>query len=343
VSEAKRDRPATGSDVARLAGVSQATVSLVVTGKSAGRISDEQRDHVLKVARGLKYQPNPSARSLRLGRARTIALIVPNVANPYFASVLLGAERAARERDHAVMLLDTGSDPDWPAWVGEVLASRAVDGCIVYAADPVSARQVRVLGRHVVLVEAAARSAGSVQLDIAGGIRLAMEHLLELGHRQIAHLAIDVDQETFRVRESAYRAALLAAGIAFSPEYVVRAWFDIEASTAAARRLLGLDPRPTAILCDDDLQAAGVYKAAAALGLRIPVDLSVVGFDDIELARMLEPELTTVAIPAEEVGARAVAMILGLVDGGAPQSETLSLALRVRGSSGPPAERAESG
>jgi DNA-binding LacI/PurR family transcriptional regulator len=337
MSDAKPVRPATGADVARVAGVSQATVSLVVTGKSDGRISDEQRDHVLKVARGLKYQPNASARSLRLGRARTIALIVPNVANPYFSSVLLGAERAARQREHAVMLIDTGSDPDWPGWIGDILATRAVDGCIVYAADPLTPGQVRQLGRHVVLVEANARGAGSVQLDIAGGIRQAMVHLIEVGHRRIAHISADVDQETFRLRESTYRASLNAAGLAYRPDYVVRARFQIEASTAAARKLLALDPPPTAILCDDDLQAAGVYKAATALGLRIPADLSVVGFDDIELARMLEPELTTVAIPAEEVGARAVEMVLGLVDGGSAQSLTMPLALRVRGSSGPPA------
>ncbi len=340
MTEAKRSepkRPATGADVARIAGVSQATVSLVVTGKSEGRISDEQRDHVLKVARGLSYQPNASARSLRLGRARTIALIVPNVANPYFSSVLLGAERAARGREHAVMLLDTGSDPDWPGWVGQILATRAVDGCIVYAADPLTPGQVRVLGRHVVLVEANARGAGSVQLDIAGGIRQAMVHLIELGHRRIAHLAADFPQETFQVREATYRASLNAIGIAYRPAYVVKAPFQIEASTAAARQLLVLDQPPTAILCDDDLQAAGVYKAATALGLRIPGDLSVVGFDDIELARMLEPELTTVAIPASDVGARAVEMVLGLIDGRSARSQTIPLELRVRGSSGPPA------
>jgi DNA-binding LacI/PurR family transcriptional regulator len=338
VSEDKRVRPATGSDVARLAGVSQATVSLVVTGKSQGRISDEQRDHVLKVARGLRYQPNASARNLRLGRAHTVALIVPNVANPYFSSVLLGAERAARAREHAVMLLDTGSDPDWLAWVSAVLVTRAVDGCIVYAADPLSQRQVSQLGRHVVLVEASSRGAGSVGLDIMGGINLAMSHLLELGHRRIAHLGAAFDQETFKLREAAYRASLESAGLAWRPELDVRARFQIEASTAAAERLLALDPdrRPTAIVCDDDLLAAGVYKAAGARGLRIPGDLSVVGFDDIELARMLEPELTTIAIPAEEVGALAVEMILGLVDGGSAKSRTLPLSLRVRGSSGPP-------
>ena len=335
MSDVNRIRAVTGSDVARIAGVSQATVSLVVTGKTRGRISDERRERVLKVARDLNYEPNASARSLRLGRARTIALIVPNVANPFFSSVLLGAERAARERDYAVMLLDTGADPDWQDWVGGVLAARAVDGCIVYAADPLSARQVRQLGRRVVLVEARSRGAGSVELDIEGGIRAAMEHLLELGHRRIAHLAAAFDQETFRLRESTYRTSLGAAGIPVRPEYGVRAYFDIESSTAAARRLLEVQPELTAILCDDDLLAAGAYKAASALGRRIPDDLSVVGFDDIELARMLEPELTTVAIPAGQIGARAMEIVLGLVNGEKASSTTIALELRVRGSSGP--------
>ena len=335
MTDAKRTRPATGSDVARLAGVSQATVSLVVTGKTAGRISDERRDRVLKVARELKYQPNASARSLRLGRARAIALIVPNVDNPYFASVLLGAERAARERQHAVMLLDTGADPDWPDWVGSILATRAVDGCIVYAPDPLSTRQARRLGRNVVLVEGTWRGAGSVQLEIASGIRAAMDHLTGLGHRRIAHLAAAFDQETFRVREATYRASLEAAGLAFVAGYGVRSRFDIEAATAAALKVLAADPTPTAILCDDDLLAAGAYKAAHALGRRIPDDLSVVGFDDIALARMLEPELTTVAIPAEQIGAQAMEIVLGLVDGERGRSITVPLELRVRGSTGP--------
>ena len=336
MTDAKRTRPATGSDVARLAGVSQATVSLVVTGKTAGRISDERRDRVLKVARELKYQPNASARSLRLGRAHAIALIVPNVANPYFASVLLGAERAARQRQHAVMLLDTGGDPDWPDWVGEILATRAFDGCIVYAPDPLSARQARRLGSSLVLVEASSRGAGSVQLEIAEGIRAAMAHLIDLGHRRIAHLSAAFDQETFRVREATYRACLEQAGLAHRADHGATSGFEIEPATAAALRVLAADPRPTAILCDDDLLAAGAYKAAHVLGLRIPSDLSVVGFDDIALARMLEPELTTVAIPAEQIGAQAMEIVLDLVDGQRPRSVTVPLALRVRGSSGPP-------
>ena len=330
-----QDRAATGADVARLVGVSQATVSLVMTGKADGRISTERRRRVLQAARSLGYQPNATARSLRLGRTRTIALIVPNVANPFFASVLLGAERAARGRRHAVMLLDTGEDPDWLDWIGDVLADRAADGCIVYAADPIPDRKIRRLGRHVVLVEASTRGAGSLGLDIAGGARLAVEHLLGLGHSRIAHLAADYDKETFRVRELTYRATLAAVGLDDSG-VVARARFDIESSAAAARAMLNSVPRPTAIVCDDDLLAAGVYKAARSMGLSIPDDLSVVGFDDIELARMLEPELTTVAIPAEQLGAAAVEATLAMVEGGSPQNAMISLSLRVRGSSARP-------
>ncbi len=322
-------RRVTGRDVALAAGVSQATVSLVMTGKSSGRISEDQRDRVLDIARRLGYQPNASARSLRIGRAHAIALVVPNVANPFFSSVLLGAERAARARGNAVMLLDTGNDTAWPTWMGGVVSSRAVDGCIVYAATSMAARDVRELGTHVVLVEARAPRAGTVDLDVAGGLRAAMDHLVGLGHRRIAHLAADYDYETFRIRADAYAAAIAAAGL---PATTEAAPFAIDASTTAAGRLLDRAPRPTAIVCDDDLLAAGVYKAATERGLGIPSDVSVVGFDDIELARILEPALTTVAIPAERIGETAVDMLLAMIDGSPPRRVRIGLELRIRDS-----------
>jgi DNA-binding LacI/PurR family transcriptional regulator len=307
-----------------------------MSGRADGRVSPERRTLVLEAARDLGYQPNASARSLRLGRAHSIALIVPNVANPFFSSVLLGAERTARARRHAVMLLDTGEDPDWQEWVGGVLAARAADGCIVYAADPIPERTVRGLGRHVVLVEARARGAASVDLGIEQGARDAVRHLLDLGHTRIAHLAADYPKRTFQLRAKAYREALEEAGLAVAADDEVRSSFGIEESTAAARHLLSRDPRPTAVFCDDDLLAAGVYKAARGLGLDIPSDVSVVGFDDIELARMLDPELTTVAIPADRIGAEAMEVMLNLVDGEPPVSRSIPLTLRVRGSSARP-------
>jgi DNA-binding LacI/PurR family transcriptional regulator len=333
------DRRVTGHDVAQAAGVSQATVSLVMTGKAAGRISDDQRERVLEIARQLGYQPNASARSLRLGRAHAIALVVPNVANPFFSSVLLGAERAARGRGNAVMLLDMGNDVTWHHWMGDMVSSRAVDGCIVYAANPVAAADVRRLGANVVLVEARSPGAASVGLDVPGGIASAMAHLLDLGHRRIGHLAADYGFETFRLRADAYATALAQSGIEVAPDLLESSLFGIDTSTAAAGRLLDRDPRPTAILCDDDLLAAGVYKAASDRRLSIPGDVSVVGVDDIELARILEPALTSVAIPAEAIGEVAVDLLLGLIERGERRTVTLPLELQVRGSTGAPARR----
>jgi DNA-binding LacI/PurR family transcriptional regulator len=332
-------RRVTGHDVARAAGVSQATVSLVMTGKTAGRISNDQRDRVLQIARDLGYQPNASARSLRLGRAQVVALVVPNVANPFFSSVLLGAERAARARGNAVMLLDMGTDVTWHRWMGDLMSARAVDGCIVYAANPIAADDVRRLGTSVVLVEARSPGAASVELDIAGGIAAAMAHLLDLGHRRIGHLAADYGFETFRLRAEAYAAALGRAGVNVTPDLVESSPFGIDASTMAAGILLDRQPGPSAILCDDDLLAAGVYKAASDRQLTIPRDLSVVGVDDIELARMLEPALTTVAIPAEAIGEVAVDLLLGLIERGRRKAVTLPLELLVRGSTGVPGPR----
>ena len=329
-------RNPTSNDVAREAGVSQSTVSLVMNEKADGRVSRATQEAVMQVALHLGYRPNAAARTLRLGRAQIVALVVPDVTNPYFASVLRGAERTAREASYAVVLVDMGGAAGWRHWLPDVLVARGLDGCILYAGEAVDETLVRRLGRNVVLVEAEAPNAASVVLDIGGGATAAMQHLLELGHRRIGHLEADYPKHTFQMRRTVYRQALQTAGIRFRPGYVARGRFDIDSSSAAARELLAQQQRPTALLCDDDLLAAGAYKAARGLGLRIPSDLSVVGFDDIDLARILEPELTTVAIQAEHVGSEAMASFLAVAQGGRPPRIELPLALRVRGSTGPP-------
>jgi LacI family repressor for deo operon, udp, cdd, tsx, nupC, and nupG len=330
--QTSRPRTVTSVDVAREAGVSQATVSLVLTGKAGRRVSAETQSSVLNAVARLGYRPNAAAQSLRLGRPRMVGLAVPTVANPYFASVLVGAEQAARDKGYAVVLVDMGEGDDWHEWLPDLLAVRGLDGCILYAAGPVLPAEIQRLGHNVVLIEAEAEGASSVLLDIEDSTSAAMAHLLGLGHRRIGHLGADIRKETYQTREHAYRRALQEAGLRYRPSDVARSSFGIASSAAAATRLLDQRQRPTAILCDDDLLAAGVYKAAKALGLSIPDDLSVVGFDDIEFARMLEPELTTVRIPASEVGSVAMQCFLDLVERNATASTRLPCALVVRGS-----------
>lgn len=331
-----RTKAVTSQDVAQKAGVSQSTVSLVMSGKALGRVSQETQARVRQAARELDYHPNASARSLRIGRTFSIALVVADVANPYFASVLRGAEHAARKHHYTIMLLDMMNDPDWLDWAPDVLADRSLDGCIAYLGDPITEREVARLGPNTVLIEAESPGASSVLLDVRAGAAEAVQHLVAIGHRRIAYLAAAYPKETFRLRFEAYQAILEQNRIRFDSDLVVSARFDVDGAVAAARRLLKQVPRPTAVFCDDDLLAAAVYKAAHALGLRVPDDISITGFDDIELARILEPELTSVAIPAERVGHDAVQLMHRLLKGNPPVRKRVPLTFIQRASTAPP-------
>lgn len=327
----------TGLDVARRARVSQSTVSRVLSGKAYGRVGVRTQKRVLKTARELGYKPNGAGRTLRLGRSSTVALVVPHVTHPFFASMLVGTERTAREHGYGVMLVALGHGDTWSGPVADAISARALDGCILYVGDAVKSVDLTPFRPNLVLVDAHSRGLPSVVLDIEGGARAAVEHLLGLGHTRIGHLGAAIDKESFRRRGAGYRAVLRRAGQRTTAALAARATFDITASTEAARRILDRSPPPTAIFCDDDLLAAGVYKAARACGLRIPEDLSVCGFFDTDVALMLEPELTTVRVAAADVGRTAMQAMLALLDGASqPSRRLIGLELIVRGSTAPP-------
>lgn len=203
---------------------------------------------------------------------------------------------------------------------------------------------LKALEHRTVLVEAELTNTPSVQPDVEGGACAAMTHLLDLGHSRIAHLAADLSSNPFHARRKGYRAALAAAGTPPRDEYEQKAIFTLNDGRAAAHRLLELPDRPTAVFCDNELLAAAVYKAAAEIGLKIPDDVSVVGFDDIDLARMLEPELTTMTIPAEHIGRRATALLLDLLEeeskrSPSTRSEFFDLNLVIQGSTAAPRDQ----
>ena len=327
----------TSFDVAQRAGVSQSTVSLVLGGKSTGRVGKPTQDAVLQAAAELGYQPQSAARALRLGRSQAIALVVPDVSNPYFASVLQGTEQAARKQGYSVVLVSMYKHPDWSRLIAEALAARAVDGILFYTLGPPASLDREHLSQRAVMVDGITAGMPTLQLDIASGAYAAMTHLLNLGHTNIAHLAAALDVETFQVRQRAYLRALTSAGISINTEYLVRTQFTIEDAQAKASRLLELPQPPSAIFCDSDLLAIGVYKAAKARGLSIPRDLSVTGFDDSMVARILEPELTTVAIPTMTLGERAISLLLALLQGDQPAAQpAIPLQFVIRNSTAAP-------
>jgi DNA-binding LacI/PurR family transcriptional regulator len=320
----------TSVDVARRAGVSQSTVSLVFSGKGRGRVSEATQERVRRCARELGYRPNVAAQALRLGSSRAVALLVPDVTNPFFSRVLRGAQRAAQVSGYTVALVDTANDRRWEEQSFEALRAGPVDGYLLFEVSPPEG-----LGPDAVLIESEAPGRPSVRFDAEGGAAAAFEHFVEQGHRRIGHLAAAFDAPTFHLREAARRRVLAEAGLDPDAQPRVLTPIGIDDARDAAGALL--DEQPTAVFCDDDVIAAGLYLAARERGLGIPGDLSVIGFDDMDFARVLAPPLTTVALDAEQLGATAFELLEARMAGRRTRRRlVLPAELRVRGSTAPP-------
>ncbi|WP_066952642.1 LacI family DNA-binding transcriptional regulator [Streptomyces lushanensis] len=327
----------TSRDVARTAGVSQATVSLVLGDKWRGRVSERTAGLVRDAAHALGYRPNLAARNLRLGTTRTALLVVPALTNEFFARVYTGAAEVAAEHGFGVVLYPS------PAGVGPARdpfasARAALDGVIASSMATEALDAIRGADLPLVMLDSdpeAPGAAARVNLDIADGIRQVTGHLLGLGHRRLLHLASSVASWTFEVRAEA-----LAGVVREVPDAVVRtvsARLEVGAAREAVEHALTAPgPRPTALICDGDILATGAYKALRRLGLRVPEDISVTGFDDLALATAIEPELTTVGLPAERVGEQGMTALLTVLDGRRPEPVHLPVSLVVRASTAPP-------
>ncbi|MFG2280859.1 LacI family DNA-binding transcriptional regulator [Streptomyces asoensis] len=327
----------TSRDVAQAAGVSQAAVSLVLGDKWRGRVSETTARRVRQAAHDLGYRPNLAARNLRLGRTRTVLLVVPALTTEFFAGVYTGAARVAAEHGFGVVLYPSPEGVG-PARNPFASAQAALDGVLAssMAADALTA----IRGDQLPLVMLDSDPAGSlgaatVNLDITDGVRQIADHLLGLGHRHFLHLAADIPSWTFEIR-----ARELATRLATAPGTTLRtapAPISIDgALTAAATALRTPGRRPTAIVCDDDKLAAGAYKALRRLGLRVPDDISVTGLDDLTLATALDPELTTVRLDSELFGERGMQALLAVLEGRTPDGGDIPVELVVRASTAPP-------
>jgi DNA-binding LacI/PurR family transcriptional regulator len=317
----------TSVDVARRCGVSQSTVSLVFSGKAAGRISARTEAAVRAAAAELGYRPNAAARALKTGAARTVALVVPDVTNPFFGALLRGAQTAARAAGYAVALIDTDNDRDWGVASAEALRAGPADGLMLFEVDPPR----RSAGSEpIVVIESESRGHPSVRLDAERGAEAAVRHLLELGHTRIGHVASIHDRPTFRLRRRAVDRLVEGEAPRIGSEFALDSARD--STLALLREHAGL----TALFCDDDVIAAGAYLAARELGRRIPGDLSIAGFDGLDIGRVLDPPVTTVVADAEELGRIAFELLQAQLTGRRPRSRVLPVELAVRGSTAPP-------
>jgi DNA-binding LacI/PurR family transcriptional regulator len=333
----------TSRDVARHAGVSQATVSIVLNGTTTPiRVSSATRLRVLAAASLLGYVPNHAAQSLRRRRTRSITFINPSPENAYFAEVVASAQAAAEKAGYSISVAAIPTR-DAALQILAHLNAGTSDGVIVGSRDPrVLAELAPAIRRGLAVValqyDAPDPEVSVVRTDRQAGGYLATRHLLSLGHRRIGHL-MDAAAYARRPTErtAGYRQALTEAGLESHPELIVAGGNTVAGGDSAVRELLKRSSeRPTAVFAFNDQMAIGALHALRTSGLRVPEDVAVVGFDGIGLGAFTTPELTTVEQPRAEVGERAVQMVLDSLDteSSSPTQVTLPVRLVVRESCG---------
>jgi LacI family transcriptional regulator len=319
---------ATIHDVAREAGVSASTVSRVLNGSAP--VNEEKRRRVLRAVEKLNYRPNALARSLKKKRTHSIGLIVPDITNPFFAEVAKGVEDVAREYGYTVILCNSENDPARERTYLNVLQEKQVDGVIFVTAGANEGDRVGRLERGIPVVmldrEIPGIPADAVLVDNEEGAYEAAKHLLALGHRRIGIITGPLLLSTAEERLEGYKKAMREAGVPVKPRLVKDGGFTFQGGYAAMHQLLeGGNDLPSAVLASSDIMALGAMKAAEERGLRIPQDLALVGFDDIMVASLVKPALTTIAQPKRQMGQLAVEMIVERLERGRRRAKRVLL------------------
>jgi LacI family transcriptional regulator, repressor for deo operon, udp, cdd, tsx, nupC, and nupG len=334
-------------EVAKRAGVSTATVSRVLSQPSV--VAPATRRKVLQTIERLGYEPNSTAQSLRTFRTGKLLVTVPDISNPFFSLILQGIEDAAQRDGYSVLLGDTQHDEKREERYASMLRRKEADGLIFlgHRLPQEAASLIRTLApRCAPIVNGCEFSLTlgipSVHIDNATAAYEAMDHLYGLGHRRIGIVTGPLVSPLSRDRLSGATARAKKQKMTRDC-IVMHGDFSIESGAAAAERLLGRAERPTAIFCFNDEMAMGVMEVAHRLNVRIPTELSVVGFDDIRFARHTGPPLTTIAQPMRQIGEGTVRLLLGILAGGGdaetPESVTLPHKLVVRASTASPPKR----
>jgi DNA-binding LacI/PurR family transcriptional regulator len=302
-------------DIAKAASVSPSTVSRALSDHP--RISLETKERIRRLATEMGYSPSAVARSLVTQRTSIISLAMAWVSDPLLAQVVRGIEDTALEHGYTVILSSFYGDPNREREVLSTFRERRVDGIIIKSScfDTYPHSLLSQFGLPIVLINRP-EYIYSVSTNNLHGGRLATEYLLDLGHSQIGYIAAEIGRRTNLDRLKAYKEALRGRGIAFDPALVAMGDGYARGGKEAMHRLLALPSPPTAVFCYNDLTAIGAALAVREAGLQVPDEISLLGFDDIELATYCHPPLTTVRQPAYELGHQAMEMVLDLmVDG----------------------------
>lgn len=328
-------------ELGRLAGVHPSTVARVLNGDPQQRVSEEVRTRILALAHKYGYQPNHLARSLRTKRSFVIGTAIPDIANPFFAILFRGIEDTLAASEYNVILANTDDDPAREQRGIAMLRQRQVDGLIIATArreDP-TIEALAATGFPFVLVNRHTDPlpANAVVPDDYAGAAAAIEHLVALGHRRIAHIAGSDEMSTGHTRRRGYLDTIQRHHLPADPDLVVSGSFREPGGYEAMRRLFALPQPPTAVFAVNDLAAVGAMRAIEDAGLRVPRDISIIGFNDLSTAIGAMRALTTVRLPLHDMGTAAAERLLAQITGQmvAPEPVVIPVELVVRQSTGP--------
>ena len=326
-------------DVAKLSGVSTATVSHVIN--KTRHVSDETKQRVLRAIENVGYTPNIHARNLASGRSRTLGLIISDITNPFFPDLVKSIQERALELGYDVIILNTNYEPERAAPYVQRLLELRVHGVMILTTEMDLSVIERLSSRRISVVFLDIGKVGphtsNIRVNYEKGVHQAVKHLLELGHRQIAFIGGPAHFKSAQFRREAFlrtmkkhRASLHAEPVIFKGD------FKLEGGQEAVKEILALKNRPTAIIAANDLMAMGALRELARAGLQVPKDISVIGCDDTWLAKLTDPQLTTIVIPRAEIGAAAVEAVLHTNSGEGRSGREIRIhtQLLVRGSTG---------
>ena len=323
-------------EVAKRARVSTATVSRTIN--EPAKVRPQTAERVRKAITDLNFYPNTHARTLVSGRSRMVGLIVSDITNPFFPDLVKSFEDHAVQSGLEVLLGNTGYSPERMAGCVRRMVERKVDGVAVMTSETDPNLLVELTRKNIPTVVLDTGKAGPltavIHIDYQQGIHEALRHLLALNHRRIAFITGPLQLASARTRQAAFISGLKAAGIIAPREMIEHGDHRIEGGAAAMGNLLRLPERPTAVMASNDLMAIGALATIHEAGLRVPDDISLVGFDDIAFARLTQPPLTTVALSREQLAVSALTAIERLLDGDSSPREEYEVAttLVVRGS-----------
>ncbi|KUF09344.1 LacI family DNA-binding transcriptional regulator [Pseudoponticoccus marisrubri] len=330
-------------DVARAAGVSTATVSRALSNPDL--LAEATRTAVFDAIRETGYRVNQAARNLRKQRAGAILVLVPDLSNPFFSRILAGISQALEGSDYAVLITDTSVRDPAEGSLADFILDARVDGIISLdgglPASELAQFTARNLSDRIVFACEWVHGAPfpSIRSDNEGGARLAIGHLAELGHQRIAHVTGPKGNVLTRMRREGMQEERARLGLPARDEWIIRGDFSMRSGQEAAQRILAMEDRPSAVFCASDMVAFGLISTLVAAGLSVPGDMSVIGFDDIEMSHYYIPALTTIRQDRHKLGTRAASMLLARLEQplAVPDEpvETIGVELILRASTGP--------